>query len=155
MEGVKGTPKYYLTGKYEMLAKLDNFGAFQFFFTLSCADSRWMSNFAPMLLDLGYLLIYQLEEDEDGSCKINIKGKKNEDEEWKDIETIIDEAHDSKHEILRGNVVNATRYFQHRVKQFLSKIVLDKSNPMNVSLYSFKVEFQQRGPGKYISYFFY
>ena len=149
LEGVKGTPKYHLTGKYEMLAKLDNFGAFQYFFTLSCADTRWMSNFAPMLLDLGYLLIYQIEENEEGSWEIKIKGKKNKDENWKDIETIIEEAHDSKHEMIRGNVVNATRYFQHRVKQFLSKIVMDKYNPMNVHLYCFKVEFQQRGAGMF------
>ena len=153
MEGIKGTPRYYQTGKFEMLAKLDNFGAFQFFFTLSCADQRWMSNFSPILLDMGYLLTYSLQEDKDGIWNVKIKGKKEGDEFWKDIETIIYEAEDSKHEILRGNVVNATRYLQNRLKQFLSKIVLHKSNPMNVHLYSYKAEFQQRGAGECLRYF--
>ena len=37
------------------------------------------------------------------------------------------------------------RYFHNRVKAFISKILLSKSNPMCVQFYSFKVEFQQRG----------
>ena len=32
LKDIKGTPRYHLTGKHEMLSKLDNFGAFQFFF---------------------------------------------------------------------------------------------------------------------------
>ena len=39
----------------------------------------------------------------------------------------------------------ATRNFHNRVKAFLNKIVLDKTNPMNVKYYTYKVEFQQRG----------
>ena len=130
-----------------MLSKLDNFGAFQYFFTLSCADTRWISNFAPLLLEKDYELKYSLSKDENEIWTIKILGRLNESEEWKDIEAIIAEMNDSKHEIIRGNVVHATRYYQHRVKQFLSKIVLNKDNPMNVHLYSYKVEFQQRGAG--------
>ena len=52
---------------------------------------------------------------------------------------------DSKHELIRGNVVMATRYFHHRVKSFISKIVMSKSNPMKVRNYTYKVEFQERG----------
>ena len=37
---VSNTPKYWKTAKYELLAKLDNLGPFNFFFTLSCADLR-------------------------------------------------------------------------------------------------------------------
>jgi hypothetical protein len=37
-EKVTNTPKYWQTAKYEMLARLDNDGPFQFLFTLSCAD---------------------------------------------------------------------------------------------------------------------
>ena len=53
----------------------------------------------------------------------------------------------SLHEILRGNVVSATRYFNHRVKMFINTILLSKSNPMCIQFYSYRVEFQERGPG--------
>ena len=39
-ENIKNTPRYWRKAKFEMLAKLDNLGPFQFFFTLSSADMR-------------------------------------------------------------------------------------------------------------------
>ena len=109
LEGIKGTPKYWQTAKYEMLSKLDNFGAFQFFFTLSCADTRWVSNFAPMFIDKGYEILYSLEKDEEDNLCIRIKGRKEEEKNWKDLEDLIKDLGDSKHEMLRGNVVHAAR----------------------------------------------
>ena len=49
-----------------MLAKLDNFGPFQFFFTLSCADLRWNENFAAILRQKGLTVRHVMEEDSDG-----------------------------------------------------------------------------------------
>ena len=60
------------------------------------------------------------------------------------IEEDVDE---SLHELIRGNVLTATRYFQHRVKKFISKVMMGKKNPMCVSYYTYKVEFQDRGAG--------
>ena len=40
LDDIKQTPRYWKKAKHEMLAKLDNFGPFQSFFTLSCADLR-------------------------------------------------------------------------------------------------------------------
>jgi hypothetical protein len=37
---VKNTPKYWKKFKYEMNAKLENLGPFQWVFTLSCADRK-------------------------------------------------------------------------------------------------------------------
>ena len=37
---IPDTPEYWKTKKYELIAKLDNFGPFQTFFTLSCANQR-------------------------------------------------------------------------------------------------------------------
>ena len=51
LESMPNTPKYWQVAKYEMLAKLDNFGPFQMFFTLSCADQRWKANFAEILMN--------------------------------------------------------------------------------------------------------
>ena len=42
LDNVKNTPRYHKKNKMEMLSKLDNFGPFHFFFTLSCADQRWI-----------------------------------------------------------------------------------------------------------------
>ena len=57
------------------------------------------------------------------------------------------EMDDSIHEAIRGNVLLATRFFNHRVKQFINEIVMGGGNPMNVDKYSYKVEFQDRGAG--------
>ena len=46
------------------------------------------------------------------------------------------EMDDSLHEAIRGNGLLATRFFNHRVKQFINEIVLGGSNPMNVDKYS-------------------
>ena len=153
LEGIKNTPKYWKTAKYEIIAKIENFGAFQFFFTLSCADMRWTSNFAPLLLDMHYKLNYSIELNKHGHWETKITGRKN-NEEWRDIMDIIKDFDDSQHEILRQNVLTATRYFNHRVRQFISKILLCAHNPMNVKFYSYKVEFQQRGAGNSVLYIF-
>ena len=36
LEDITNTPKFWMKKKYEMLAKLDNLGAFQIFFTIAC-----------------------------------------------------------------------------------------------------------------------
>ena len=46
---IKNTPRYWKKAKYEMLAKLDNLGPFQIFYTLSSADMRWEENFTSIL----------------------------------------------------------------------------------------------------------
>ena len=58
LEDIKMTPKYWKKAKYEMIARLDNLGPFQLFFTLSCADMRWNENFAAILLERGYEIDY-------------------------------------------------------------------------------------------------
>jgi hypothetical protein len=50
---ISNTPSYWKTAKYEMLAKLENLGPFQFFFTVSSADSRWDENFSYILSSRG------------------------------------------------------------------------------------------------------
>ena len=49
--------------------------------------------------------------------------------------------------MIRGNVLSATRYFQHRVTTFINKVAMGKNNPMYVKNYTYKVEFQDRGAG--------
>ena len=144
-EGLPGSVKYWHRAKYEMLARLDNLGAFQLFFTLSCADLRWEPSFASILRDGGYTLHQEVIKI-DGHWKqhitVKVKG------EWKPLKNFIEEdLKESYHQMIRGNVSMATRYFNQRVKSFFSNIVMDKSNPMSVKYFSYRVEFQARGAG--------
>ena len=140
LENIKNTPKYWKKAKYEMLSKLDNIGAFQLFFTLSCADLRWDATMASVLAEQGYEVRGSLENVNGiWKDKTEIKTKTG---PWKLLKDFIKEdLKDSQHSLIRGNVVAATRYFNHRVKQFISKILMKKSNPMCVKYYTWKVKF--------------
>ena len=61
MDNVKGTPRYWRKAKLEMLAKLENFGPFYLFYTLSCGDMRWNENFTTILSQKGYNVIWSTE----------------------------------------------------------------------------------------------
>ena len=60
-DNMKNTPKYWQKYKYEMIAKLENLGPFQWFFTLSCADRMWNENFSSLLEDMSGMLYYLME----------------------------------------------------------------------------------------------
>ena len=151
LEKIKNTPSYWKQAKYEMLARLDNLGPFQLFFTLSCADMRWDENFGAIVQERGYEMKYKIEKDNAGNWSTIVKARKasnKNSDDWKPIKQFIKEDVDeSLHELVRGNVLTATRYYQHRFKNFISKVMMGKNNPMNVDYYSYKVEFQDRGAG--------
>ena len=65
---VPGTPKYWQQKRYELVAMLEQLGPFQFFFTLSCADKRWIENFVS---------IFTKEEDVDVNIEVK-DGKESE-----------------------------------------------------------------------------
>ena len=144
LENIKNTPKYWKKLKYEILAKIDNLGPFQLFFTLSCADQRWSANFAEILLRKGHAVSFtrnNFESSQEPIIKVRCA-----DGSWKLImQFIAEDLKVSSHELIRGNVVAATRYFHNRVRNFINKILLQKSNPMSVKYYNCKVEFQERG----------
>ena len=140
---ISNTPKYWKTAKYEMLAKLDNLGPFQFFFTLSCADMRWDENLSSILRKLGRRIEYEVHSD--GTETTWVKHGKDSKMELREyLETIVST---SLHEMIRRNVFIATQNYQHRVKAFITNIIEDKHNPMHVEYWSTKVEFQGRGAG--------
>ena len=125
--------------KHEMIAKLENLGAFQLFFTLSCADMRWEENFASIFWDMGMNLTYTVIPNENGFCFTNIevdcmingiKMKK----ELKEF--LGDEVDTSIHKLIKGNILLATRFFDQRVKKFVHTIVLGKNHPMNIQHYT-------------------
>ena len=138
---IKNTPAYWKTAKYEMLAKLENQGPFQFFFTLSCEDLRWSENFSSILADKDVSICYQFANDGDEETHVKVSEEKLLPlKEY--LESYVSE---SQHELIRTNVLNASRNYNHGVKAFIKSIVMDKSSPMSVQYYSTKVEFQGRG----------
>ena len=118
-----------------------NLGPFQFFFTLSCADSRWNENFSSILRNLGVSMKYEFDSNGAEITKVTNKNG----EEFELIDYLKTEIDQSQHEMIRTNILNASRNYNHRVKAFIKQIVMDKSNPMAVKYYSTKVEFQGRG----------
>ena len=138
---VPNGPAYQRRLKQDILARLDSEGGFQFFFTLSCADLRWDPVFASILADRGYSINFKVES-VDGVTEVTVEAR-TKDGKWKPIKDFIKEDVDeSYHELIRGNVGTATRYFDHKLKQFISKVVMATSNLMSVSSYTWRIEFQ-------------
>ena len=148
LDNVKGTPRYWSKAKKEMLAKLDNFGPFHFFYTLSCADMRWDVNFTSILREKGYNIIWKSQDTLDNSTEVEVwvefnDGKKVVERELRVfLENDVDE---SLHEFIRTNVFIATRTFIQKLKSFRKEIMLGYNNPMAIENWSDKMEFQGRG----------
>ena len=72
LEGVKNTPKYWQTVKYDMIAKLENIGPFHIFFTLSCGDTICEENFLSFLVENGYSIKYEVDKNGDTKTTVAI-----------------------------------------------------------------------------------
>ena len=149
LDNIKGTPRYWKKAKMEMLAKLDNFGPFHIFYTLSCGDMRWNENFTSILREKGYNIIWTADKgclDQCPEVKIEVEfikeGVKKPVELREFLQKEVDE---SLHEFIRTNVFIATRNFMHRLKTFRKEIMTGENNPMGIENWSDKMEFQGRG----------
>ena len=145
-ERIKGTPKYFQRLRYEMIARLENVGPFHIFFTLSCGDMRWSANFTPVLEKLGCTMHYEMDPEGREEVTVEVKaGNKTVRIPWKKY--IEDHLDKSQHELIRRNVLLATRNFQHRVETFRREVIFGRNNPLKVRHISYRVEFQGRGAG--------
>ena len=146
-QNVANTPAYHKKGRMEMMARLDNFGPFHVFFTLCCADYRWPENITSILHEHGIGL----------RCSINFNHTEtyevlSDSSGWISMEDYMkNEMDESLHEIMRKNVVIATRNYQQRVAALMHTIVRNPSNPLSVKHFSSKLEFQARGAGHHHS----
>ena len=123
--------RYWSKRKLELFSKIENYGAFHIFFTLSCADYRFNENFTSFLQNEN--ITYQFE---DGQEKVLINSLS--------IEDYLSQ-NSSRHEHIKNNILTATRNFQHRVKSFIKNVVMNAFSPMIVRFYNYRVEFQMRG----------
>ena len=84
----------------------------------------------------------------EGSNKTFVKFIEDGQEHTLELHQYLEEKVDeSEHEMIRKNVLNATRKFQHRVNAFIKEITFGENNPMKIKNLSYKVEFQGRGAG--------
>ena len=152
LDNVKGTPRYHKKHKMEMLGKIDNFGPFHWFYTLSCADMRWEENFSSILREKGYKIIWKeaaskiKPEVEDVETYVKFM-KDGEEKEFLLKYFLENECDESLHEFIRTNVFIATRNFIHRVQAFRTEIMMGKNNPLAIKYFSDKMEYQGRGAG--------
>ena len=62
---------------------------------------------------------------------------------WEEyLKDFVDE---SQHELIRRNVLLATRNFQHRMEMFKKEIIFGANSPLCVRHISYRVEFQVGG----------
>ena len=147
LDNISNTPRYWQQAKNELIAKLENLGPFQLFFTLSCAERRWMENLHAVLKDrLGDVpvaYVYKPEESLDSGPETTLLL---DGQPWEDY-LQQNGVEFNVHEEMRKNVLTLTRNFNQRVKMFVKNIVKGDNNPMNVKYYNYRVEFQSRGAG--------
>ena len=143
-DGITNTPRYWQKVKYDMIAKLEKIGPFHLFFTLSCGDCRYDENFSTYLKGNGYTLEYILEKD--GTRATIVRRNKDGIEIDKELNQFLKEnVNESYHELIRTNVLTATRNFNHRIESFKKEILYGHNNPMKIKQISYRVEFQGRG----------
>ena len=140
-QSVTNTPAYHKKGKMEMMARLDNFGPFHVFFTLSCADYRWQENLMSILRERGIGVRCTINSDQQDDYEVFS------DDDWITVEDYIEIMDETLHEVIRKNIVTATRNYQQRVQTLMKTIVRNSSNPLSVKHFSSKLEFAGRGAG--------
>jgi hypothetical protein len=105
---------------------------------------RWNENFTALLREKNLKIIYDIE----GATETTWVAKMDGDTELerKLLKDFLNEDKDeSFHELIRRNVMIATRNYKNRFDAFMKEIVMDKSNPMCITNWSAKLEFQGRG----------
>ena len=108
------------------------------FFTLSSGDYRWQENLTAVLRERGVGV----------RCVTNVDDQTEdyevltEDYGWIPIDVYKEELMD---EIVRRNIVTATRNYHQRVNALMKSIVLHPSNPLSVKHFSKRLDFQGRG----------
>ena len=139
---IPGTQRYWQQKRYEVVARLENLGCFHLFFTLSCADQRWVENFTSILgqrnLNISFEKAVPISEGILSYMpdKVLVNG------------VPIDEylANHSLSQLVRENILTVSRNFDHRVDCFIKRIVMNNKT-MHAKFFNYRVEFQMRGAG--------
>ena len=114
---------------------------FQIFFTLTSGDMRWSSNFTPELEKLNCQVKYSVDQSGKENVTVEVQiGEETVEMSWQ--EYLKNHVEEKQHEMMRRNVLLATRNFQHRLETFRKEVIFGRNNPMCVRHISYRVEFQ-------------
>ena len=146
LKNIKNSPSFWKKKKNNLLSMLDSFGPFHWFFTLSSAEKRWENVFSSTVRGLPNVTKVEItvRKHQNGFSKVKVTVHSI-DREPLPLKEFVKTLNDSEHKIIQDNVLTATRVFDHRVKTFIKDIMTGKDNPMHILLYTYRVEFQQRG----------
>ena len=142
---LKGSPKYWQSARFELVAKVKQLGPFHIFLTFSCGEMRWPEVYLTLLREKKYEI--REPEDFDG-CLENmlVEGKKL----W---QYVNEDLSCSKHELFRESTFLITIMFDERVKSFIKNILMaNGENQVEFRYYTYRVEFQARGIFSHIIY---
>ena len=142
---IKGSPKYWQSGKNQLVAKVKCKGPFHIFITFSCGEMRWPEIYLTLLRENNYEI--SKPENYDGHLEsMLVEGIPL----W---EYVNEEMSCSKHELFRESSFLITRMFDERVKSFIKNILMANADDQaKFSYYSYRVEFQARGNNAFIKF---
>ena len=117
---LRNSPAYLEKRKKDVFAMIRQLGLPTWFLSLSCADTRW-TDLLSILATLNKRVHYPGE----------------------DINKLTWE---QKVKLVQSDPVTCSRYFDHRVKEFINIVLKSDHNPLGkLKDYFYRVEFQQRG----------
>ena len=117
MKNIRGSPAYWQSELYDVMAMLRQLGMPTFFLTLSAADLHWVE----MITAIGYQIGRSYQRSEVLAMPIA-----------------------TRNELLKQNPITAVRIFQHRVDAFFTHVIA-KHPTLKVTDFVTKIEFQARG----------
>ena len=144
-DNATGTPRYWQKKRYEVVAKLEQLGPFQMFFTLSCADKRWDEGFVSIMRQRGATIHYKPKPREKTSDYAYQPDQVwiEQDGEKKTLKEFL--ANERLTEVVSKNVLAITMAFDKRLHAFMNQIAAAKGSPMRPKHYHYRIEFQGRG----------
>ena len=119
LKNIRGSPPYWQSELYDVLAMLRSLGIPTFFLTLSAADLHWPEMIQAVASQYGICIL------RDVVSHMSVA-----DKSW----------------VLRQNPVTGVRKFHSRVDSFFSQYLLAPSNPLGeITDHVIKIKFQMRG----------
>ena len=138
LRNIRGSPKYWQQARNELIAKVEQLGPFQCFFTLSCAEMRWTEVVTSILELGGHEICWDHWEKDMRDENIMVNGIS--------LPKFLADQDINKASLLKDNVLLITRIFDDRVKNFIKHLVMkDGEGLLPVDFYTYRVEFQLRG----------
>ena len=133
-DNIRGSPRYWQKLRYDLLAKLEQCGPFQFFYTLSCANKRWYENLATILTkrNANVIVLHRKEEETNDESVLLHKNpikvcRKKEESEYSD-EDEINEVEEEVN-ILKDPLENDEEEDRNEIKEKEEgKQIISKSN---------------------------